>query len=122
MDIHRTKLYYDQLTQEDICECGYCRNYVREIRAAYPELADLLNSWGADIEKPLEVIPIGPADGTMYYGGAQYVVMGRSDDLPETSLGDVRLEIARSHPMTGIKEDHFVIEVSPISLKWTEED
>ncbi len=38
MNIEKTKKYYDDLTDADICDCEYCRNYVREVKAAYPEL------------------------------------------------------------------------------------
>ena len=118
MDAERTKRYYDQLTDEDICGCGYCRGYVREIRSAYPELADFLSGFGIDIEKPFEAIPVGPAEDLMIYSGVQYVVMGAADDFRETSVGGARVFITDSHPMTDITEDHFVIEVSPIYLKW----
>ncbi len=121
MDIEKTRKYYDQLTDDDICSCAYCRNYVREIKASYPDLADYLDKMGADIEKPFEAIPVGPADGIMFYSGVQYVVMGSADDFRETSIGDVRVSVTDSHPMTDIKEEHFVIEISPVYLKWNEE-
>ena len=118
MDIERTRQYYDQLTDADICDCAYCQNYVKEIRSSYPDLADYLDKLGADIEKPFEAIPVGPADGTMFYSGVQYIVMGSADDFEEDSIGNVRVFITDSHPMTDIEEDHFVIEFSPIYLKW----
>ena len=118
MDIEKTRQYYDQLTEKDICDCAYCRNYVKEIRSAYTDLADYLDELGVDVEKPFETIPIWPENGIMFYSGVQYVVMGSADDFRETSIGDVRVFIADSHPMTDIKEDHFVIEISPIYLKW----
>ena len=121
MSTEKTKQYYDRLTDADICDCAYCRNYVREIRNAYPELTDFLSKAGVDIEKPFEVIPIGPADGMMFYSGAQYVVIGAVEESMETSIGNVRIFITDSHPMTDIKEDHFVIELSPINLKWNGE-
>ncbi len=121
MNIEKTRQYYAQLTEEDICDCAYCQNYVNEVRAAYPELAAFLNSLGINIEKPFEAIPIGPADGQMLYSGVQYVVIGSKDDFRETMIGDVRVVIADSHPMTHILQDHFVIEIAPVSLRWSEE-
>lgn len=118
MDIEKTRQYYNQLTEEDICDCAYCRNYVKEIRAAYTDLSGYLDELGADIEKPFEVIPVGPANGMMFYSGVQYVILGLADDFRETAIGDVRVVITNSHPMTGIKENHFVIEISPVYLKW----
>ena len=121
MDINKTKQYYDHLTKEDICDCAYCRNYVKKIRLSRKDLADHLDGLGADIEKPFEAIPVGEADGIMFYSGGQYVLMGSADDFEETSFGDARIFITDSHPMTDIKEDHFVIEISPVCLEWDTE-
>jgi len=120
MDIEKTKRYYDRLSDEDICNCVYCRNYVKEIRSTYQKLAAVLDDWGVDIQKPFETIPIGLAEEIMYYAGAQYVIMGSSDDFKDTLIDDVRISVTDSHPMTDIDEDHFVIEISPICLKWNE--
>jgi len=42
----------------------------------------------------------------------------KAEDFKETSVGDVRIIITDSHPMTDIEEDHFVIEISSIYLNW----
>lgn len=60
MSIKETKQYYDSLTAEDLCNCAYCRNYIREIRNAYPKVAEYLLALGVDIEKPFETIPLEP--------------------------------------------------------------
>ena len=121
MDIKKTRQYYNQLTDKDICDCAYCRNYVKEIRSSYAELTGYLDQLGIDIEKPFEAIPIDPVNGIMIYSGVQYVAMGAADDFKDTAIGDVRVFITDSHPMTDIQEDHFVIEISPIYLKWNGE-
>ena len=36
MDIERTKQFYRELKQSDVCDCAYCRNYVKEVKKAYP--------------------------------------------------------------------------------------
>lgn len=118
MDIVKTKQYYNQLTEQDICDCAYCRNYIKGIRFAYSDLADYFDELGVNIEKPFEAISGEPENGIMFYCGVQYVVMGKADDFMETSVGDVKVFITDSHPETEIKEDHFVIEASPIYLKW----
>ena len=120
VNIERTRQYYDHLTEADLCGCAYCRNYVMEIKTAYPALTAYLSNLGVDIEKPFEVIPIGPAEGIMYYSGVQYVIIGSADDFTETSVGGVQVFITDSHPMTDIEEDHFVIETSSILLRWNE--
>ena len=120
MNAAKTRQYYKQLTEADLCDCEYCRNYIKEIRAAYPQLAAYLDKLGVDIEKPFEAIPIGPAKGTMLYSGAQYVILGSADDFKETQIGSVRVFVTDSHPVTDIEEEHFVVELAPISLKWPE--
>ena len=118
MNIEKTRQYYNHLTDEDICDCAYCLNYVKEIKSSYTYLADFLDKMGVAIEKPFETIPVESINGIMFYSGVQYIVMGSADDFKETSIRDVRVFITDSHPMTDIKEDHFVIEFSPIHLKW----
>lgn len=68
MSIKETKQYYDSLTAVDLCNCAYCRNYIREIRNAYPKVAEYLLALGVDIEKPFETIPLEPdATGSVEY-------------------------------------------------------
>ncbi len=121
INIEKTRKYYDQLTEADLCSCAYCQNYIKEIKAANPEIAVYLERFGADIEKPFEVIPVGPVNGMMLYSGVQYVILGTADHFRETEIGSIRVYITDSHPMTDIEEPHFVIEITPIYLKWTGE-
>ena len=120
MNVEKTRQYYAELTDADICDCAYCQNYVREIKGAYPDLATHLASYGVDIEKPFEAMPIEAENGQMFYSGVQYVILGKADEFKESSVGKARVLITDSHPMTGIMEDHFVIEISPVFLKWDE--
>lgn len=55
----------------------------------------------------------------MIYAGVQYVIIGTADDFTETGIGNARVLVTDSHPMTEIKENHFVIEISPVYLPWT---
>ena len=121
MDLEKTVMYYLNLQDESLCSCAYCRNYYREIRGAYPELSAYLAGMGVDIEKPFEAIPIELYEDKMMYMGAQYIVMGQDTDFQETEVSGVHLSVAESHPTTEIEEDHFVIEVSSVTLKWTPE-
>ncbi len=119
MDIERTKLYYKQKSSSDICDCAYCQNYVREIKTTYPKVAEYLFSLGIDIEKPFETMPLEPDEnGYIKYISSQYVVFGMPDDFVKTVIDSVDVVIANSHPSTFINEDHFVIEIYPILLKW----
>ena len=40
MNKFKTKNYYRELNKDSLCSCDYCRNYYKEVKAAYPELSD----------------------------------------------------------------------------------
>ncbi len=35
LDIEKTESYYNQIRNEDLCDCDYCRNNIHEVKAAY---------------------------------------------------------------------------------------
>ena len=113
MDIEHTKEYYARLTEDDLCQCEYCRTYVREIRKTLPRLAAYLGSLGVDIEKPFEVLPLDETAEYMEYLAVQYVVIGSAEGFQENTLEGMDVSVTDSHPMTDIEEDHFVIEIVP---------
>lgn len=119
MDVNKTESYYRALEDGSLCSCEFCRNYRKEVRGAYPELSDYLTGLGIDIGKPLETLPLEPHEGTIEYISAQYVVVGNAADFKGEDAYGVHIDIAGSHPMTGIGEEHYVIEISPVKLKWT---
>ena len=120
LSIKETKQYYDSLTAEDLCNCAYCRNYIREIRNAYPKVAEYLLALGVDIEKPFETIPLEPDEtGGTEYLSSQYIVIGNTDGFIKTVIDTVTVDITDSHPLTNIDKPHFVIEIYPVRLKRT---
>jgi hypothetical protein len=119
MDIERTKAYYAHLGSGDLCDCAYCQNYMKEIKASYSALAEYLRRMGVDIEKPFETMPLDPDEmGHLAYPLAQYIVCGDPNDFRAATIQDVHVDISTVHPATGIQEPHFVIDVYPICLKW----
>lgn len=106
------------MRNHDICGCAYCKNYVHEIKGAYPELAEYLFTLGIDIEKPFEALPLEPDEFGRIEYAALYVVYGKPDGFTKTVIGTVTIDLADSHPSTEIKEAHFVIEIYPVRLKW----
>ncbi len=122
MDVRKTRDFYNTLPPDHVCQCGYCQNYIKEIKRSYPLVADYLQSIGVDIEKPFEAIPLEPDEqGYIEYIGVQYIVLGSSDDFKGTTISDVKIDMTQSHPSTNIKEEHFVIELSSIHLRWVME-
>lgn len=120
MDIEKTEDYYKNLMAKEICQCAYCQNYVREIKKEYMDLDKYLVNIGVDIEKPFETMPLEESDGHIEYAAAQYIVMGSKENFKESKVGDVTITLTDSHPTTDIEGEHFVIEIYPIILKWTE--
>lgn len=119
MDIEKTKEFYRQIKRNDLCSCAYCQNYIREIKATYPKVAEYLSRLGIDIEKPFETMPLEPDEsGHIEYIAAQYIVCGAPDDFMKATIDLVNVDIAESHPSTSIEETHFVIGIYPIRLKW----
>lgn len=119
LDIRRTKLYYEQISNSDLCDCAYCQNYVREIKATYPEITEYLFSLGVDIEKPFEIMPLEPDEsGYIEYISVQYIIYGDPNDFDKTVIESINVDITDVHPATQINESHFVIEIYPVRLKW----
>ena len=120
MDVERTKQFYRELKQSDICDCAYCRNYVKEVARAYPAVTAYLQTLGVDITKPFETMPLELDEtGRMPYIGPQYLVFGEEEGFAAATVKDVNVRIAQSHPGDDIQEPHFVIEIEPIFLPWT---
>ena len=118
MDIIKTENYYRSLNNDSLCSCDYCRNYYKEVKAAYPELSNHMAGMGVDIEKPFETMLLEPYEGTIEYIAVQYNVIGNAADFKSENVYGVHIGIADSHPMTDIDEEHYVIEISPIKLTW----
>ena len=118
VDTIKTKEYYAAIADTELCDCTYCRNYRLQIKSAYPDVAEYLESLGVDIRKPFETSPLEPDEnGMLEYCGCQYIVFGNCDLDYHHKIGDVEFRIATSYPGAGIEQEHFVIEFSPVRLR-----
>lgn len=122
VDAEKTRQYDQAMGPGEPCSCNDCKNYCARVKAAYPTAAEYLAGLGVEIEKPLETSPLEPgADGMMEYRACQYVVLGSCEENYRHTVGGVEVCKARFYPETGVKEEHFVLELSPIRLKgWQE--
>ena len=117
-NIELTQEYYRSLDIRSLCGCNYCKNYRLQIKTAYPEVSAYLNKLGVDIEKPYETSPLEPDEnGMLEYCCCQYIVLGSCEPEYYHRIGDVEFRVAISYPGTGIEQEHFVIEFSPICLR-----
>ena len=118
LNIEKTKKYYDSLEQEYLCNCNYSKNYYLQVKEKNPKVSSYLGSFGIDIEKPFEISSLEPDENNILeYCVCQYIVFGCCCDTYSYKIGDVEFRIAQLYPETGIKEEHFVIEFSPIKLE-----
>ena len=119
VNITKTKEYYATITDSELCGCGYCRNYRLQIKSALPEVTAYLGSLGIDIEKPFETSPLEPDEnGMLEYCGCQYIAFGNCDPEYRHRIDDVEFRIATSYPSTCIEQEHFVLELYPVRLKF----
>ena len=119
VDIAKTQEYYRSITETALCDCAYCRNYRSQIKSAFPKVAEYLRSLGIDIEKPFEASPLEPDEnGILEYCCCQYIAFGNCEPTYHCSIDNVEFRVATSYPGTGIEQEHFMIEFSPIQLKF----
>lgn len=119
VNISKTKEYYHSITETSLCDCSYCRNYRLQVKSVFPKVAMYLGSLGIDIEKPFETSPLEPDDnGMLEYCCCQYIVLGNCEPEYHYRIDNVEFRIATSYPSTGIEQEHFVLELFPIQLKF----
>ena len=117
VNIDKTKEYYNSLSLDMLCDCDYCKLYYAKVKQEFPDLAMWFERYGIDIEKPFEVMSLEPDEkGMLDYIGIQYIAFGSCSDNYECSVGNIRIRVTSSHPNTGIKKEHFILEVFPMTL------
>ena len=119
-DKKRTEAYYAALAEGELCHCAYCRNFYARVKAAYPLTVVFLAELGADIEKPLETMPLEPENGFLEYC-AQYLVFGECEDDFSFENGETECRKAVSHPSIEAEEPYFVLECFGVTLRFEEE-
>ncbi|WP_461815671.1 hypothetical protein [Faecalimonas sp.] len=117
VNVHQNIAYYSHLPEKALCDCVYCKNYYSQVKSAYPEVAAYLLRLGIDIEKPFETSPLEPQNGYLTYCCCQYIAFGSCSDTFYHKIGNVEFRKATSYPNTHITEQHFVLDVWPITLK-----
>ena len=118
-DIQKTKEYYKAINDTSFCDCAYCRSYRLQVKSAFHEASEYLETLGVDIEKPFETSPLEPDEnGMLDYCCCQYIVFGSCEPSYYHKIDDVEIRIATSYPDTGLEEEHFVLELYPIRLKF----
>lgn len=59
IDLESTAVYTEHLL-EDHCECGYCRNFYQAVGNVYPAVTNFLKQFAADVEAPVDFLPVEP--------------------------------------------------------------
>ena len=80
-----------------------------------------MDSFGVDIKKPFETMPLEPDEnGYLEYCVCQYAVFGSCQEDFTHQIGDVTFGCSDCHPNTKIDEEHFVLDLYPIHLPFEE--
>lgn len=121
VDIAKTKEYYNMIEEPALCDCSYCRSYRLQVGSAFPRIAKYLNSIGIDIEKPFETSPLEPDEnGMLEYCSCQYIAFGNCEPEYHHRIDDVEIRVGTSYPEMSIEQEHFVIELFPVKLKYVQ--
>ena len=119
VNLTETKRYYNFMAETSMCDCSYCRSYRLQVKSAYPNVAEYLTTLGVDIEKPFDTSPLEPDEnGMLEYCCCQYIAFGTCEHEYRCRIDNVEFRVATSYPSTGIEQEHFVIELYPVQLKF----
>jgi len=75
----------------DHCQCSYCKNFYEAIDVAYPELREVMEHFGVNLEGPCELMPFEPTlmlacyrvDGRIRQWGQSQMYISGIPLLPE---------------------------------------
>lgn len=124
VDMERTMEFSANEAREH-CDCAYCQNFYEAVDIHYPELRQMLASFGLDIEGPQELLPYD-FDGKMYYDSG-YVVYGQILHIGKEPIFVNGLHI---HPVSDMgahdaihishdcSDPCFVLDIGTVVLPW----
>ena len=117
VDIEVTRQYSVGILN-DLCECGYCRNFRSAVNAVYPDLDQFLKKFGNAAVTPEELMPYEP---TIYEGS--YCISGKILQKGEGQIllaGCVLsvLEAVETDYPTLCPQPYFVFRTGSLELPW----
>ncbi len=118
IDLTKNLQYYNS-EQSVPCDCGICKNYYRQVKDRYPDVAKYLASINVDILRPFELVWFeNEKNNEIEYVGCQYIVFGTCDKSFTKKIGDVLFEInTNNHPSDShITDEHFILDFGKIVL------
>lgn len=117
VNLNLTRSYYKN-QNFDICDCIYCKFFIKNFKNQYNTISHILSMTGIDVSKPFEVnLPFLNKRGDLEYGSIQYIVYGDCEEDFIIIIDSIKISKAKFYPSTNIREKHFVIEISPIIFK-----
>lgn len=123
-DYDATRIYRDKYEVQ--CDCAYCRNYYKAFKSTYPKTAVFLESFGLDVNFPLEAMPLfnEKSSNTMEYN-TYYPVKGEmSEDEIKVDLEGLEIYVLKGSdknnpcPNPKMEEPYLFIEILGIQLPW----
>ena len=108
----------------DHCQCSYCKNFYEAIDVAYPELREVMEHFGVNLEGPCELMPFEPTlmlacyrvDGQiLQWGKAQLSIKGVKL-LPEAGDAETFLLWVGEVRIPWLQDEAMEDAVSPANL------
>ncbi|MBE6678798.1 MAG: hypothetical protein E7597_08405 [Ruminococcaceae bacterium] len=119
VDVEETKQYYESIT---LCNCVGCSNFYLQVKTAYPSVAEFLNKFGVNIEKPDEIFWTDIENGVILYNTIDYTVSGSFRDAGDVVLahfndGKVKVYITSGFVCPNSQQgEYFTLSVVGIEL------
>lgn len=117
VNLNRNFEYY-QSDESLPCDCVVCRNFFVQIKEKFPEINEYLLSLNVDICRPFELVWVElEKENKIKYWGCQYIVFGNCENDFVKKIGDIEfINNTTFHPITGISEEHFILDFGMLVL------
>ncbi|HAQ41224.1 MAG TPA: hypothetical protein DCM73_10595 [Clostridiales bacterium] len=124
IDLEATASYADKYNEP--CDCLYCRNYHEAFAAAYPEIIKILQDFGIQAERPLNIIECywNDAKDKRRYESYYSVKGDLQEDKLEFYENDTVITLYRYdtdapiYKNTGMEKPYFILAITNIELPW----
>ena len=116
IDIAKTKKYYAQLTEDDLCDCESCQYYRSIIEQACPEVTAYFLQLGIDIRKPYHLSFVDTEDGNLLYIDCDYLAFGDGDFAYYHKCGEQEITGALIYPDPDFEPPYVMLQINQVIL------
>lgn len=116
LNLVETKKFYDNYNK--ICNCVYCRNYLKFIEDK-TKLKNKLLEYNININKPIEVIDYSWNEDKRVID-VYYLLLGKIESIEKIEYAGVEIEFVSAdelYEIKEIKEDYYFMKLN-MSIDW----